>query len=61
MLVESRYYILFMKTGMSSLMVAAKKGDSVIVQILIAGGAILDLKEKEVNFIITMTFDRVVC
>ena len=38
-------------TGYSALMIAARLGDSVIVQIFIGASAILDFKEKEVKTI----------
>ena len=39
----------FFGPGYSALMIAARLGDSVIVQIFIGASAILDFKEKEVK------------
>ncbi len=38
----------FLHTGLTALMIAAKEGNAVLVQILIGASAILDFKEKEV-------------
>ena len=45
-------HCLFFGTGYSALMIAAKVGDSAIVQILISASAILDFKEKKVQSVV---------
>ena len=47
------YTVCIFGTGYSALMIAAKLGDSVIVQMLIGASAILDFKEKEVQSVVS--------
>ncbi len=41
-------FYIFLHAGFTALMIAAKEGNAVLVQILIGASAILDFKEKEV-------------